>query len=165
MSDFTNENLTSKQLNDLVITKDEQGDIKDKLKKLGFLNTEFESKARHRFFVKIAGLPAHLIKSVSRPSYNANKEKWYGNLEIEVYNATKENVEQKVIDLVKQKEIRIKILILDTDAEIITTWDIQAKDGIVSFGSLNWSVRELNAPDIISVSFVVESVSLEYNTK
>lgn len=146
-------------LDDLVIEKSEQTDeLSLKLQKLGFLNVPFEAKARHRFFVKIAGIPPNLIRSVSRPSYDATTQSWVGHVDIQVYNAIKEDMEKKLLDLVNQGQVRIEILVLNTNAEIITTWDIQASEGKIHFDELSWLGSEINKPDIISVSFKPVSV-------
>jgi hypothetical protein len=170
--------LNPKQIDDLIITKTEQKHgLEEKLFKLGFNTSDYKTKNLTRFFVKIAGLPPHLIKSVSRPNFKTSplfksqtpdghtvvtpaKDHWYGNIELEVYNSVKDDVEQKVIELIKQGDVRIKILILSDEAEITTTWDIQANNGIAYFKPLDW---ETDKPDIINVSFVVKSATIEYS--
>ena len=45
-------------------------DLQQKLKSIGFEQTEFEPKIGKRFIATLTGIPSHVIKSVTLPVYS-----------------------------------------------------------------------------------------------
>lgn len=133
--------------------------LKERLKTLGFEETQFEPKVNNRFIVKADGLPSYVVKGVKLPKYRSDSS-ITSYIELECYNPLGLKFEQLAIDFAKQSEVKIKVQILGPVADVDTTWDIVGVEGEVDFGALNWS--DEGQPNKVYITFTVKDFTISY---
>ena len=150
--------------------------------------TAFEPKLQNRFLMSIEGIPAYLIKKISRPSITFNevvldhintkrkikgKANW-DNITCDLYDPVTPSGAQAVMEWIRlshesvtgrdgysdfyKKEIRIKTL--GPVGDIVEEWILKgAYCQLANFGDMDWTT---DAPANISMTIVMDYAILNY---
>lgn len=134
--------------------------LKNNLKNIGFDQTTFEPKVNNRFIVTLGNIPSYVIKNVSLPTYNSITRSWNEFLKLKLYNPIGLKLEERLIDLINQEKLEVKIKLLTSRGEVDTTWTIEVSRGTLQFNNMDWANE--GEPTIIDLSFNVEKVNISY---
>jgi len=138
-------------------------DLQQKLKSIGFEQTEFEPKIGKRFIATLTGIPSHVIKSVTLPVYSnsSGPDGWKNSkLDLTLYNPLASQLEQKILKVLANPTNTIIVNELNPVGTIDTTWTIEVGAGRVEFGTLDWS--STGNPNIVTITFTVLNVEISY---
>lgn len=138
-------------------TQNNSNKLKENLEEIGFEQAQFEPKTSRRFMVKIDGIPSYVIKKVTLPKYDG---KWTGPLHLECYNPLGAELEKKILDLTKERNLSVEVLLLDPVGKVDTEWRIIVVDPVINFNGFDWS--DEMTPNTISIDFSVTDAAVSY---